>query len=209
MAGNEGGKIGGLLLAAGGSSRFGSPKQLALFEGKSLLRRATETLVNSSCNPIVVVLGAETERSVSEIADLAANICVNDRWQSGMSSSVKAGLNELRNMEPNLAAVMITLCDQPYVTVDTINFFAVKFRQTSAEIVAAKYAGMLGVPALFSCRLFNDLLSLTGDKGARELIRIHGGDVDSIRVDEAAFDMDTPDDLALKDSIQLLYPRKK
>ncbi|MBP7475827.1 MAG: NTP transferase domain-containing protein, partial [Pyrinomonadaceae bacterium] len=74
MTENSNGKIGGLILAAGGSSRLGRPKQLVHFQGKTLIRNAAETLVDSSCDSIVVVLGAEIDGSTSEIADLPINI---------------------------------------------------------------------------------------------------------------------------------------
>lgn len=194
MTGNKVGQIGGLLLAAGGSSRFGSPKQLLQFEGKSLLRRAAETLATSVCDPVIVVLGAELDRSRAEIASLPVNVCINEDWQMGMSSSIKAGLSELLIIDPDLAAVIITLCDQPHVTFDHVDLFAVEFRRSKASIVAAEYGGTVGVPALFSRELFDTLFDLTGDKGARELIR-NRDNVFTIKVDEAAYDIDKASDL--------------
>ncbi len=114
MTGN---KVGGLLLAAGGSSRLGQPKQLLQFKGKTLLRHAAEAMAGSMCDPVVVVLGAETERSANEIEGLPVVACVNENWQIGMSSSIKAGLAKLcREIEPDIDAVLISLCDQPFVT---------------------------------------------------------------------------------------------
>ena len=195
MTGNNDAKIGGLLLAAGGSSRMGRPKQLLQFEGKTLLRRVAETIVNSTCDPVVVVLGAERERSEIEIADLAVSICINRNWQTGMSSSIKAGLSELLKIEPDLAAVVITLCDQPHVTSENIDLFTAEFRRSGAIIVAAEYDGTVGVPALFSLALFGELFDLKGDKGARNLIRTHTDKLIKIKLDEAAFDIDTYADL--------------
>lgn len=194
MTGNEVPKIGGLLLAAGGSSRFGSPKQLLQFQGRSLLRRAAESLIESQCNPVIVVLGGEIERSKTEIADLSLKIIVNEDWESGMSSSIRAGVQELLNIEPNLAAIIITLCDQPHVTAQDIDLLIDEFHQTKATVVAAEYGGTKGVPALFSCSLFDELLALKGDRGARQLIR-NGNDVATVKLAGAAFDIDTPDDL--------------
>ena len=194
MTGNSVGKIGGLLLAAGASRRFGSPKQLAQFEGQSLLRRAAESLVRSSCEPIVVVLGAEIQQSSAEIADLPVNIQVNQDWQLGMSSSIKSGLVKLRSIEPGLAAVIITLCDQPRVTAELIELFSDKFRATRDAIIAAEYGATNGVPALFSRAMFVELLNLTGDKGARDLIRGRE-DVSTINLEEAQFDIDSPGEL--------------
>ncbi len=203
MTGKEVVKIGGLLLAAGGSSRFGSPKQLALFEEKTLLRRAAEALANSSCEPVAVVLGAETELSRSEVADLSVNICINENWRSGMSSSIKYGLTELTKFEPDLAAVMITLCDQPHVTTDNIDLFTAEFHKSAAAVIAAEYAGTLGVPALFSRVLFEELLHLEGDKGARDLIRSHRDDFIMIKLVEAVFDVDIFEDLNQKNGTRI------
>ena len=129
MTENSKAKIGGLLLAAGGSSRLGQPKQLLQFEGKTLIRRAAETLVISQCDPIVVVLGAEIEGFNSEIADLRVDICINENWQTGMSSSIISGLGSLLEIEPELDAVVITLCDQPYVNSADIDILITAFQR--------------------------------------------------------------------------------
>ena len=196
MTENSNGKIGGLILAAGGSSRLGRPKQLVHFQGKTLIRNAAETLVDSSCDSIVVVLGAEIDGSTSEIADLPINICINHNWQTGMSSSIKAGLKELVKLEGNLSAVVVTLCDQPHITTENIDQLVTEFQQANPRIVAAQYGETVGVPALFSKELFNDLLKLKGDKGARQLIRDHLPLVETIEIEKAAIDIDLPDDAA-------------
>lgn len=194
MTENSTGKIGGLLLAAGGSSRLGRPKQLVQFQGTSLIRRAAETLVDSRCDPIVVVLGAEIDGSTSEIADLAINICINQDWQSGMSSSIRAGLKEILKIDPSLEAVVVSLCDQPHLTPVNIDLLITEFQRTNPPIVAAQYGETVGVPALFSKELFNDLLELKGDKGAHQLIRDHLPFVETIQIEKAAIDIDLPDD---------------
>lgn len=197
MTANKDLKIGGLLLAAGGSTRFGSPKQLAIYQGKPLIRRSAETLIASGCHPNVVVLGAEIEGSTNEIAGLPINICVNTDWQSGMSSSIKAGLDHLLKREPKLDAVLITLCDQPEVTTDSLGLLLSEFQRASAALVVAKYGKTFGVPALFSADLFDLLLKLQGDKGARNLIRSRP-DLITIEMPTAAIDIDTPSDAALR-----------
>lgn len=187
-------KIGGLLLAAGGSSRFGSPKQLLKFEGTTLLRRAAEAIIGSQCEPVVVVLGAHAKQLRTEIADLRACIYLNADWRSGMSSSIRSGLGHLLTIEPDLAAVLITLCDQPLITSDMLKLFVEKFCRTQPAIVAAAYDGILGIPALFSQGLFAELSNLEGDKGARDLIR-SAKNVQRIDVPDAAFDIDEPEDV--------------
>ncbi len=194
MTENSVSRIGGLLLAAGGSSRLGRPKQLVQFNGKTLIRRASETLVDSRCDPIVVVLGAEIDGSTSEIADLPVNICINQVWQIGMSSSIEAGLKEILKIEPNLAGIVITLCDQPHVSSADIDRLIIEFQSSGSPIVAATYGGIVGVPALFSKELFNALGELKGDKGARQLIRDHSDSVKAIEIEKAAIDIDVPAD---------------
>lgn len=196
MTANSDLKIGGLLLAAGGSSRLGQPKQLLNFKGKTLIRRAAETLVASKCDPIVVVLGAEIERSTIELDGLNVAICINVNWPTGMSSSIISGLRSLIEIGPNLDAVVITLCDQPYVNSVDIDKLITAFNVSRPPIVAAKYGETTGVPALFSSKLFNDLIQLVGDRGAKALIN-NGIDIVTVDLIAAAYDIDTAFDLDL------------
>ena len=188
-------KIGGLLLSAGGSSRLGRPKQLVQFQGRSLIRIAAETLSNSSCRPVIAVVGADSERTSAEIGGLPVSVCVNPDWQAGMSSSIRAGLQHLLEIEPDVDAVVISLCDQPHVTTADIDSLIAEFTATASPIVAARYSDVAGVPALFSKAVFGELLSLTGDKGARQIIRSRPDDVRTVTIEKAAIDIDTLDDL--------------
>ena len=195
MAGREKLKVGGLLLAAGGSSRLGRPKQLVEFKGKTLLRHAAESMAASICDPVVAVLGAEAGRSATEIDGLQVAVCINENWHSGMSSSIRSGIEKLVAIEPMLDAVLISLCDQPFINTEMLNRFGEKFAEGRQSVIAAKYNGVAGVPALFSRELFSELSRLEGDKGARDLIRSQR-DLVTIDLPEAAFDIDTPDDAA-------------
>ena len=189
-------KIAAILLAAGGSSRMGGrPKQLLVYDGKTLLRRAVETLLASTCSPVVVILGAEFEKAKNEIEDLPLEIVRNENWRTGMSSSIKTGLEHLLQIAPDASAVIIALCDQPKIKATHINLIAKKFRGTAAGIVVAEYSGTVGVPGLFSERYFTELLNIKGDKGARSLIRSSSADLSTIKISEAAYDIDTLDDL--------------
>lgn len=194
MTANKELKIGGILLAAGGSSRLGRPKQLLNFKGKSLIRRAAETLVDSQCDPIVVVLGAEIELSTAELDGLNVAISTNEKWQAGMSSSIISGLRSLLEIESSLDGVIITLCDQPHVMSTDIDRLITAFTVSGPRVVAAKYGETTGVPALFSKEMYDELFTLTGDKGARQIIRNHGDLVEAVVVEKAAIDIDTLDD---------------
>jgi molybdenum cofactor cytidylyltransferase len=187
-------RIGGLLLAAGGSTRFGRSKQLAEFKGKTLLRRAAETLAGSACAPVVVVLGGNFEAAQTEIDDLELKVCINPEWQTGMSSSIRAGLRALSDIDGSLDGVIVALSDQPFIDKENIDSLIAEFQKTTIKMVAAEYDGVVGVPALFSRDMFDDLVRLQGDAGARYLLR-NSADVGSVKMQSAAFDVDRPDDL--------------
>lgn len=183
-----------MLLAAGASTRLGKPKQLFELEGETLLRRAARTLAESVYFPVVVVLGSQAEAAAEETEGLPVYRIFNEEWRSGMSSSIRAGLARLLAIEPRLDGALITLCDQPRISVEMLNRFAARFAETNAPMIAAAYSNLIGVPALFSSRVFEALSNLDGDKGARQLIR--GGEgVSTIDLPAAAFDIDSPADL--------------
>lgn len=187
-------KIGAILLAAGGSGRLGRPKQLVEFQGKTLIRRAAEMLVASVCSPVVVVLGAEIDGSSRELQGLAVSICVNENWSDGMSSSIKAGLRCLLDLQPDVDAAVIALCDQPFVTDEDFDLLCKTFLTTGLPIVAATYGEAVGVPALFAIEMFDELFTLESDEGARRLIRLHADKASTVEIGRAEFDIDTPDD---------------
>ena len=186
--------IGIIVLAAGASTRMNQPKQLLQFEGKTLLRRAVETVIESNYKPVVVVLGANFERTKAEIEDLGVEIILNNDWQSGLSSSIKIGIEKLLEIAPGIAAVVIMLADQPFVTSNHLNLFAEKFYQSNSTVIAAEYNQTTGVPALFSREVFDDFNKLSGDKGAKMIIEKHYESLTTIMLPEAAFDIDTPHD---------------
>lgn len=186
-------KVAGLLLAAGGSSRLGRPKQLVEFRGKTLIRRAAESLIEAGCSPVVVVLGGEIDGSSRALDCLDVEIVVNENWEDGVGSSIARGIERILEIAPSSDAVLITLCDQPHVTGEKLRPFLERFSHESAAVIAAEYDGLVGVPALFPKVLFPKLRALTGDKGAREIIR-NSPDAMTIPLPEAGIDIDTPND---------------
>lgn len=188
-------KIGLILLAAGASGRYGKfPKQLLIFRGKTLLRRAAENALAADCEKVCVVLGARAEELKSEIAGLPVEIVVNDDWQSGMNSSLKKGLEKLLEIEPELSAVAITLCDQPLVDAAIIERLIENFRQSDKPIAAARYAETVGVPAIFARSMFAEIFGLSENSGAKRLIKKYEDSVLKIPLPEAALDIDTAGD---------------
>ncbi|MGA7933931.1 MAG: nucleotidyltransferase family protein [Kovacikia sp.] len=184
--------VGLVILAAGASSRMGSPKQLLPYQGQSLIQRIVEIAVNSVCHPVVVVLGAEAKPIQPELAAFDVQVVENLRWSEGVSTSVRSGIEALQMESPPIAAAVICVCDQPFVSTQLINQLVQNYRRSHPLIVASEYAGTLGVPALFHHTLFAELTALSGDIGARKVIQQYAQHTLRVSYPEAAFDIDTP-----------------
>ena len=179
--------IGALILAAGGSSRFGEPKQFIQFEGETLLRRIVKAAHEAGCAPIVVVAGDSVDRARAELHDLPVQVVQNAEWRGGIGTSIKCGLAHLRK---TASAIVVLACDQPLVSAEIIG----KLRDERRRIVASSYAGTVGIPALFDSRYFDALGSLPNSAGAKSLIEVHRADVVIVPFPEGAIDIDTPAD---------------
>lgn len=185
-----------IILAAGSSSRLGEPKQLIHFNGKTLLEKTIQAAIDSECKDISVVLGANSEDILNEVKHFPVQFCVNEDWQSGMSSSLQIGLIHLVNNDRETDAIIVLVCDQPFIESRHINLIIEKFRRTKKPIIASKYKETNGVPALFAKEIFDKLMLIKGDKGARKIIDDFPELVETINIPEAAFDIDTAEDVA-------------
>jgi len=187
-------KIGIIILAAGASTRFGSPKQLLVYQGKPLLKRIAETSISTGFKTLVV-LGSKTEEIAKTIENLSVDIAINENWKDGMSSSLKVGLKAMFETHPDFSAVILVLCDQPFVGKDTILKLVEVHSKTEKNIVASEYADTIGTPALFTEEVFDELFELEGDIGAKSLIRKYRDkNLAIVSFPEGAFDVDTPED---------------
>ncbi|MTJ54319.1 nucleotidyltransferase family protein [Anabaena sp. UHCC 0253] len=187
-------KIAIIILAAGASTRMGTPKQLLLYQGCSLLKNTIENAIASLCKPIIVVLGANAENVRSEISESAIKIVENPDWNLGMSSSIRSGITSLITDFENIDAVVITVCDQPFISSEIINHLVAAYHTMGKSIIACEYAETLGVPVLFSHIFFPKLAVLSEDVGAKKLIKNHNDEVFSIPFPLGAIDIDTPQD---------------
>lgn len=140
---------------------------------------------------MIVVLGAEIEGSTKALEGLDLEILINEDWSDGMGSSIASGM---RAIDTRSDAVLLSLCDQPRVKATHLREFIELFTTTNADVIAASYNDVTGVPALFSSRFFPALASLKGEKGAREIIR-NSPDALTIPLPVACIDVDTLDDL--------------
>ena len=179
-----------LLLAAGASTRMGRPKQLLPYHGRTLLRHAAETAVVAGCAPIVLVTGALHDELLAEIVGLPILAVHNPDWETGMASSIRAGLAAVAAAAPR--AVLVILTDQPLVTPELLRQLIVQQQATQAPIVAAAYGETLGVPAIFDKSLLPELLKLQGAQGAGRLIARLGAAVGQVAFPAGLLDVDTP-----------------
>ncbi len=187
-------KIGIIILAAGESKRMGQPKQLLDIDGESLLRRTAKVALATGLEPVVMVVGANKPQIIPEIADLPLTIIDNSMWRTGMASSVKMGMAALWMNNKNIDAVLMLVCDQPFLTVGILNKIIAQYQAQSPKIVACQYAGQVGVPALFDRTMFDTLLSLTGDKGAKPVLMSHLEDTHLVDFENGIVDLDTIED---------------
>jgi molybdenum cofactor cytidylyltransferase len=186
--------VGLIILAAGASTRMGTPKQLLAYRGCTLIRHMAEVAIASVCQPVAVVLGAYAERITPEVSQLPVQIVENQQWAEGMSSSIRVGLEAQLAMNQNLGAVAIALCDQPFVSSQTLDRIVEAYYSTGKPIIASEYVGTLGVPVLFSRTLFSELMALKSNEGAKQLIKKHIPEVFSVPFPEGSIDIDTPED---------------
>src|SRR6266478_3438416 len=163
-----------VVLAAGGSTRFGKPKQFALFQGETFIKRIVAAAIEAGCAPVVVVTGEDSAQVTLELTGRTVSIAMNPRWSSGLGSSIGVGVQRAMDLAADLDASLLLTCDQP--------------------IVASAYAGTLGIPALFDRSCFPDLLQLKGDSGAKGIILERQHDVASFDFPPGEIDIDTAAD---------------
>ncbi|MDQ6808275.1 MAG: nucleotidyltransferase family protein [Verrucomicrobiota bacterium] len=189
-------KIGAVILAAGEARRFGEAKQLVRFRGSTLLRRAVDAAVDSGCAPVVVVVGAVRNEIIDEVRGRAVQIAHNREWEAGIGTSISCGLHHSLG-QTQLDGVVLLASDQPFVAADLIARLIAAADTVGKTISASRYAGTLGIPALFLANHFPALLTLSGELGAKGLIHSNQGAVAEIAFEKGAIDIDTRADFEL------------
>jgi molybdenum cofactor cytidylyltransferase len=187
-------RVAAVVLAAGGSSRFGKPKQFALFRGETFIRRIVAAAIEAGCAPVVVVTGEDSAQVTSELTGLTVWIAMNPRWSSGLGSSIGVGVQRAIDLAADLDASLLLTCDQPFVTAAVLAQI-IQLRLTSGKpIVASAYTTTLGIPAVFDRSCFPDLLRLEEDSGAKRIILARPDDVVSFDFPAGEIDIDTAAD---------------
>lgn len=183
-------KVAAIVLAAGSSRRMGRAKQLLPIRSSTLARRIVEQALASHVVATVVVLGAEADAIRESLAELPISFVENPRWAEGLGTSISAGLAAVQDCD----AAVILACDQPHVSAATINRLIAEHEATGRPIVASAYSDTLGVPALFAREVFDELLELAPEEGAKRLLQEHRDSVAAVDFPEGAVDLDTPAD---------------
>ena len=189
----------GIILAAGMSTRLGRPKQLIRAGDDLLLGRVVQAALDSDLEQVVLVLGhmAETIReklSPRQLDHPKLRVELNPRYKEGMSSSLQTGL---RAVERQFPSIMVILGDMPLVQSDTINYLLNCFRGSNKLICAPVYQGKRGLPVCFSKGMYQSLKGVTGDIGAREVIRKNNNATLFVQMDRAdiLFDVNRESDV--------------
>lgn len=187
-------KTGIIILASGNSSRLGQPKQLLRFNGVSLLKHTLTEALAADLYPCIVVIGAYCDLIRPEIEAMSVQIIENTNWQTGMASGITTGLSAMLNKDKALENLIIAVCDQPFINQQVFKNLHKTQSSTGKGMVASQYQTILGTPVLFNRKYFEELEQLTGEEGAKKILKAHADDLASIPFIKGEIDIDTAAD---------------
>lgn len=191
-----------LLLAAGGSTRLGRPKQLVDWGGQPLLSHAIAEVSAWPAERIVVVIGSAAEEVLEAVDFGSAEVVVNPEWDEGLASSLRVGLDVL-SRDARIDAAFVALADQPAVEETVPDRLLAAYQATRRLVVVPKYRYARGNPVLLDRQLWPRLMSLSGDEGGRRLFQAHPD-----WVEEVWFDTLPPRDVDTEADLRELRPRR-
>ena len=184
-----------IILAAGGSTRLGKPKQLLKYEGKTLIENCIESVIMlAPKTQINVVLGAYFFEILPFVQNYEVNILENRNWQNGMSASIKMGV--LAGLESNSDAILFLTSDQIFVTKAYLETLITEFKNNQSKICASIYEQEMGIPMIVPKDFFDDLLRLEGDKGGKFLTKKYPSQTRVIAFEKGIVDIDTIEDVS-------------
>ncbi|HEY0581371.1 MAG TPA: nucleotidyltransferase family protein [Chloroflexota bacterium] len=184
-----------VILAAGGSSRMGQPKQLLKFRGTSLLRRAIDTAQAAGAEQVIVVLGSFADKLLPEVEATSATVVLNDQWMEGVSTSLRGGLAAVGS---DARGVFIFPADMPLLTPHVLKELARRQQVSGRPAAMTEAGGIRGVPVFITRSLFPALMIQEGDVGGAQYLRAHPESVEAVRFDDPDLvrDVDRPEDYA-------------
>jgi molybdenum cofactor cytidylyltransferase len=189
-------KVAAIVLAAGRSTRFGEAnKLLAEIGGKPMVARAAALALASRARPVIVVTGFEAERVATALKDLGVEIAHNPDFAQGIGTSLRAGLRAVPRASDG---ALILLGDMPRVDASVLDALLAAFAANGAESICVPvHAGRRGNPVLWARAYFPEMMRLSGDRGAKQLMRLHPGKIVEVEVgtDSIFKDIDLAADL--------------
>jgi molybdenum cofactor cytidylyltransferase len=179
------------ILAAGPSTRFGSPKQLVRLEGGLVLHRAVANAASVAGHSVSVVLGAHARQVALALRLSSASVVLNRDWAEGLASTIRAAV---RGTPPRCEALLLLLADQAAVSGEDLRRLFAAWQRHPILIAAALHGGAPGLPAVFPRWAFSDLLELRGDRDAGQVLRRNVDRVVRVPMPNAGLALDTPED---------------
>lgn len=187
-------KIPVILLAAGGSTRMGQPKQLLPWGDKTLIEHQVENLLIIG-SPVIVVLGNASAQVIPVLEKYNIEVVINPNWATGLASSVVSGIKHVTEKYPDSKGVMTALLDLPLISPQHyLNLLNVFKPETGQIIISTSADGWKGVPAVFDKCYFDELSILKGDEGAKNIISKQMSKAINIDCGILLKDLDTPED---------------
>src|SRR5580704_7195586 len=182
-----------VVLAAGTSTRMGTAKQLLRLDDRPLLQHVLNCVRASGAKEIVLVLGFAAEEIRRGIDVQNVRVVLNESFQQGMGTSLKAGLSAV---DPQCAGALIVLADQPFVRPATLDLLMAEHHRSKAQIVIPTYRGFRGNPVLLDRSVFPEVMALDGDVGCRAIFGTHLEGIVKVEVDDVGIllDIDNKDD---------------
>lgn len=184
--------VAAVVLAAGSSTRMGRNKLLLELGGETVVRRCARTAVESGVDRVMVVLGHEAERVASELLGLSCESVVNPDHGEGVGTSLQLGVTRAG---AEAGAIVVVLADMPFVSAAMIRTLVERYRATGAPLVVSQYGDVRAPPILYDRALFAELLSIPGERCAKQVVRHH--EQEAVIVDwpeEALRDIDVAED---------------
>jgi molybdenum cofactor cytidylyltransferase len=187
-----GAELHAVILAAGASTRFGSPKQLVRIGGSPVLHQMISNAAFVAGRSVTVVIGAHAREIAPALRQSAASVVVNRDWPEGLASSIRVAVE---SAPPRCDGLLLLLADQVAVTADDLKHLYAAWKRHPILVAAALYDGAPGLPAIFPRWTYPGLMELRGDRDPRQVIRRNIDQLVRRPMANASINLDTPEDL--------------